>query len=84
MTGQDSFEQSLASKGVEDDTYHSALAFIRRKSREEGIDAALSYNGSQLGGRLVPLQAESGVACQVAAKAGYPMITVSVGGRRGR
>ena len=28
---------------------------------------------------LVPLQAEGGVACSVAAKAGYPMVSVPVG-----
>ncbi|PGH19657.1 hypothetical protein AJ80_03812 [Polytolypa hystricis UAMH7299] len=76
-TGQDTFEQSLASKGVMNDTYHEALEFIRKKSREEGIDAALRLpDGSQLDGLLVPVQADSGVACQVAAKAGYPMIVI--------
>ncbi|PGH09165.1 hypothetical protein GX51_00919 [Blastomyces parvus] len=79
-SGQDSFEMSLETQGVMDDTYHNALAYIRRKSREEGIDAALARNaGRQLDGLLVPLQADSGVACQVAAKAGYPMITIPVG-----
>ncbi|TQB74949.1 hypothetical protein MPDQ_003982 [Monascus purpureus] len=77
--GQANFEKSLESKGVMDDTYYKALAYIRRKSREEGIDAALSCGGLQLDGLLVPVQAETGVACQVAAKAGYPMITVPVG-----
>ncbi|KAK2808642.1 hypothetical protein FQN50_004506 [Emmonsiellopsis sp. PD_5] len=70
-TGQDTFEQSLASKGVMDDTYHHALQYIRRKSREEGIDAALSMpDGSHLDGLLVPIQADSGLSSQVAAKAG--------------
>ncbi|EDN10015.1 predicted protein [Histoplasma mississippiense (nom. inval.)] len=79
-SGQDSFEMSLDTKGVMDDTYRHALAYIRRKSREEGIDAALSTkDGNQLDGLLVPLQADGGVACQVAAKAGYPMITIPVG-----
>lgn len=68
--GQDNFEKSLESKGVMDDTYYKALAYIWRKSREEGIDAALSCGGLQLDGLLVPVQAETGVACQVAAKAG--------------
>ncbi|KAI0459566.1 amidase [Xylaria acuta] len=77
-TGQDSFEKSLASKGVEDETYESALSFIRQKTREEGIDAALSYDGKPLDGLLVPVQADGGVAVQIAAQAGYPMITIPV------
>lgn len=59
--------------------YSKALDYIRRKSREEGIDAALQHEGNKLDGLLVPLQAEGGVACSVAAKAGYPMITIPVG-----
>ena len=68
--GQDSFEKSLASKGVKGETYLDALSYIRRKSREEGIDAALSCGQRELDGLLVPLQADGGSACQVAAKAG--------------
>ncbi|PGH15007.1 hypothetical protein AJ79_02687 [Helicocarpus griseus UAMH5409] len=78
--GQDSFEMSLKTKGAMDDMYRHALAYIRQKSREEGIDAALSTgDGGMLDGLLVPLQTDSGVGCQVAAKAGYPMITIPVG-----
>ena len=44
-TGQDVFEQSAATRGVEDETYQKALRFIRRKSRSEGIDAALRDGG---------------------------------------
>lgn len=69
-TGQDNFERSLQSKGAEDSTYKDALTFIRAKSRGEGIDAALLAGGTQLHGLLVPIQADGGVACQVAAKAG--------------
>ncbi len=69
-TGQDNFERSLESRGVENSTYKDALAFIRTKSREEGIDAALLAGGTRLHGLLVPVQADGGVACQVAAKAG--------------
>lgn len=64
--GQDNFEKCLHSR-PDDATYKTALAYVRRKAREEGIDAALSGNAD---GLLVPLQAENGVACQVAAKAG--------------
>ncbi|GAP82941.1 putative amidase [Rosellinia necatrix] len=77
-TGQDSFEKSQASKGIEDETYKSALDYIRRKTRDEGIDAALKYNGEPLDGLIVPVQADNGVAMQMAAQAGYPMITVPV------
>jgi len=69
-TGQDNFEHSIASCGIEDSTYKDALAFIRQKSREEGIDAALRTGVARLDGLLVPVQADGGVACQVAAKAG--------------
>lgn len=68
--GQDVFEQSAATRGVEDETYKKALRFIRRKSRSEGIDAALRDEVGPLDGLVVPVQAESGLANQVAAKAG--------------
>jgi hypothetical protein len=38
-SGQDSFLVSLESKGVKDDAYWQALDYIRRITREEGIDA---------------------------------------------
>ena len=65
------FEQSAATRGVEDETYQKALRFIRRKSRSEGIDAALRDGGEgPLDALIVPVQADSGLANQVAAKAG--------------
>ncbi|KAI9752902.1 MAG: hypothetical protein M4579_005420 [Chaenotheca gracillima] len=78
-TGQDSFDMSAISKGIKDETYFAALEFMRRKSREEGIDSALQHQGVQLDGLLVPSLADGGAACQVAAKAGYPMITLPIG-----
>lgn len=78
-TGQDNFDRCLDSRNGSDDKYREALAYIRRKSREEGIDAALKDGGGALDGLLVPLQADGGVACSVAAKAGYPMITIPIG-----
>ena len=66
--GQDNFEKCLSDR-ADCATYTSALAYVRRKAREEGIDAALS-EGRFDAGLLVPLQAENGVACQLAAKAG--------------
>ncbi|KAI0404579.1 amidase [Xylaria palmicola] len=77
-TGQDSFEKSQATKGVEDETYRSALNFIRQRTRDEGIDAALTFDGKSLDGLLVPVQADDGVSMQIAAQAGYPMITIPV------
>jgi amidase len=78
-TGQDNFDRCLESKD-EDDTIHGkALVYIRRESRERGIDAAMKSGEDTLDGLLVPLQAEGGVACSLAAKAGYPMITIPVG-----
>ncbi|KAI0537688.1 amidase [Xylaria digitata] len=68
-TGQDSFDKSQASKGIKDETYESALNYIHQKARDEGIDAALEYDGKPLDG---------GVAMQIAAQAGYPMITIPV------
>jgi amidase len=78
-TGQDNFVRCIESRDGRDDIYREALAYIRRKSREEGIDAAMAHGGDGLDGLLVPLQADGGVACSVAAKAGYPMITIPIG-----
>ena len=78
-TGQDNFDRCVESKGYDSAVYSKALGYILQKSREEGIDAALRHDEGDLDGLLVPLQAEEGVACSVAAKAGYPMITIPVG-----
>lgn len=59
--------------------YTKALEYTLPKSREEGIDAAMKHEGGKLDGLLVPLLAEGGVGCAVAAKGGYPMITIPVG-----
>ncbi|KAI9693812.1 MAG: hypothetical protein M1822_003083 [Bathelium mastoideum] len=78
-TGQDNFDRCLDSKDHDSAVYTKALEYIVRKSREEGIDSALRHEAGDLDGLLVPLQAEGGVACSVAAKAGYPMITIPIG-----
>ncbi len=78
-TGQDNFDRCLETKDRDDTTYGKALEYIRRESRERGIDAAIKPGVDTLDGLLVPLQAEGGVACSLAAKAGYPMITIPVG-----
>lgn len=81
-SGQDGFLASLETKGVMDETYWQALAFCQRTSREEGIDAALRYNNGSsttitLDGLLVP--PDVGQSYQIAAQAGYPVITVPAG-----
>lgn len=76
-TGQDRFLASLATGGVMNETYWQALDFCHRSTREDGIDAALANNGYPVDALLVP----PGVAqtYQIAAQAGYPMITLPAG-----
>lgn len=76
-SGQDGFLASLESKGIMDETYWEALAFCHRTTREDGIDAALHNNGNQLTALLVPPDVAQ--TYQIAAQAGYPMITVPAG-----
>lgn len=76
-SGQDGFLASLETKGIMDDTYYQALAFIQRSTREEGVDAALGNNGRSLDALLVP--PDVGQTYQIAAQAGYPMITLPAG-----
>ncbi|MCJ1368406.1 hypothetical protein MMC16_007548 [Acarospora aff. strigata] len=76
-SGQDGFLASLETKGIMDETYYQALDFIQKSTREGGIDTALKYNGSQLAALLVP--PDVGQTYQIAAQAGYPMITLPVG-----
>ncbi|KAJ0275882.1 hypothetical protein COL940_008589 [Colletotrichum noveboracense] len=76
-SGQDGFLASLESKGIKDEMYNQALEFTQRSTRD-GIDAALtSTNGTKLSGLLVP--PDVGQSYQIAAQAGYPMITLPVG-----
>ena len=51
-----------------DETYYQALTFCHKSTREDGIDAALRYNGTQLSGLLVP--PDVGQTYQIAAQAG--------------
>jgi amidase len=76
-SGQDGFLASLETRGVMNSTYHEALSFIQRSSREEGIDAALGNYGHPLDALLVP--PDVGQTYQIAAQAGYPMITLPAG-----
>ncbi|KAJ8127473.1 hypothetical protein O1611_g6163 [Lasiodiplodia mahajangana] len=80
-TGQDSFDRSQAVMGVGDETCKSALESIRRKTRDEGIDAALNYDGGLLDGLLVPVQADDDLYRKRKLTdfcTGYPMITILV------
>ncbi|KAB5518229.1 amidase, partial [Coniochaeta sp. 2T2.1] len=74
--GQPKFHEIVASKGVRDTTYHSALAHIQKQTQENGIDAALSYTSTD--GKSVKLDA-LGVGQQYAAQAGYPITTIPIG-----
>jgi amidase len=76
-SGQDGFLASLETKGEMNKTYYEALAFTQRSTREEGIDAALANNGRPLDALLVP--PDVGQTYQIAAQAGYPMITLPAG-----
>ncbi|KAI4741378.1 amidase family protein [Aureobasidium sp. EXF-12298] len=78
-SGQDGFLASLATKGEKNATYWSALNFCRYTTREAGIDAVLAMgpNGTQLDGLLVPPDVAQ--APQIAAQAGYPMLTLPAG-----
>ncbi|EOA85391.1 uncharacterized protein SETTUDRAFT_118230 [Exserohilum turcica Et28A] len=77
-SGQDGFLASLRTKGVMDATYHAALAFTRHSAREAGIDAALANEGGpRLDALLVP--PDVGQSYQIAAQAGYPVVTLPAG-----
>lgn len=78
-SGQDGFLASLATKGIMNETYWQALNFCRLTTRERGIDAALSMgiNGTTLDALIVP--PDVGQTYQIAAQAGYPMITIPAG-----
>ncbi|KAK2670745.1 Amidase signature (AS) superfamily [Fusarium oxysporum f. sp. vasinfectum] len=75
-SGQDGFLASLKSKGVQDETYWQALEFCQSSCRK-GINDALTYKGKKLSGLLVPPQVAQ--APQIAAQAGYPVITIPGG-----
>ncbi|KAF1347405.1 amidase signature enzyme [Lizonia empirigonia] len=76
-SGQDGFLASLESKGVMDETYFQALVFVQQNTREDGIDAALANNGRPVDALLVP--PDVGQTYQLAAQAGYPVITIPAG-----
>ncbi|KHN95875.1 Amidase [Metarhizium album ARSEF 1941] len=75
-SGQDGFLASLETNGTQDEKYWQSLDFCQTKSRN-GIDNALDYKGKRLSGLLVP--PDVGQTYQVAAQAGYPMVTLPAG-----
>ncbi|KAF2213004.1 hypothetical protein CERZMDRAFT_40195 [Cercospora zeae-maydis SCOH1-5] len=79
FSGQDGLLASLETKGMQDELYFQALNFCRSSTRERGIDHALSLgpNGTKLDALLVP--PDVGQSYQIAAQAGYPMITIPAG-----
>ena len=54
--------------GIMNETYQQALAFCQSSTRENGIDAALNHQGTQLNALLVP--PDVGQTYQIAAQAG--------------
>jgi amidase len=86
MDGQDLFRKCVDTKGVKDETYWKALRWIRKQCRDNGIDAALRYKvrderGEEKEQRLDALLfgdiKMAGI--NIAAQAGYPVITLPVG-----
>ncbi|UQC79064.1 amidase [Colletotrichum lupini] len=78
-SGQDGFLASLESKGIKDEIYLQAVEFSQQSTRSGINDALTSSNGTKLAGLLVP--PEVGQTYQIAAQAGYPMITLPAGVR---
>ncbi|KAL2886790.1 putative amidase [Ceratocystis lukuohia] len=75
-SGQDYFLASAATKGEQNEEYWEALYYIQNTTRD-GIDYALNWEGKKLNGLLVP--SSVGQSYQIAAQAGYPMVTLPVG-----
>lgn len=79
---QDNLQEVVASRGLQDSTYHAALEHIHKQTREMGIDAALKYTDSC--GQSCQLDAllmcdRRGIGQQYAAQAGYPVIIIPIG-----
>ncbi|KAL8788974.1 MAG: hypothetical protein Q9213_001383 [Squamulea squamosa] len=76
-SGQDGLLASLATKGKMNETYWQALDFCQSSTRK-GIDDALHhFSFGKLDALLVP--PDVGQTYQIAAQAGYPMITIPAG-----
>lgn len=83
--GQPLFEDCVKTKGIKTPEYHAALKHITSQCRENGIDAALRLNRHRdfsasrdetLDALLFCDVKRSGI--QIAAQAGYPVITIPV------
>jgi amidase len=82
--GQRLFRKCVETKGVEDEVYHAALKHIQTQCRENGIDAALvdPEDSNSASPRLLDALIFADVKAsgiQIAAQAGYPIITVPIG-----
>lgn len=82
-SGQDGFLASLATNGIKNETYWQALDFCQSKTRG-GIEYALTGGGRKLPGNKTRLDGllvppDVGQTYQLAAQAGYPMVTVPAG-----
>lgn len=82
-SGQDGFLASLATGGIRNETYWQALSFCQGKTREginwalRGGDQDIPEGKAKLDGLLVPPDVWQ--TYQIAAQAGYPMITLPAG-----
>lgn len=81
-SGQDNFREIVQTQGIKDENYHNALSYIQKKSRKEGIDAALKHvteDGQTIEFDALLLCDRKGVGQQMAAQAGYPIICIPIG-----
>ncbi|CAL8582722.1 hypothetical protein XPA_008370 [Xanthoria parietina] len=79
---QDDLHEAVKSQGMEDRTYSKALQYIRYQCRDRGIDAALHLNND--GSTTIEFDAlllcdHKQAGQQLAAQAGYPIITIPIG-----
>ncbi|KAI9717968.1 MAG: hypothetical protein M1828_007060 [Chrysothrix sp. TS-e1954] len=74
-SGQDGLLASLATGGVTNKTYWQALGFCQNKTRN-GIDDALAHNHAAHGLSALLVPPDVGQSYQIAAQAGYPMLTL--------
>ncbi|KAF2152653.1 amidase signature enzyme [Myriangium duriaei CBS 260.36] len=83
QSGQDKFLEIIESKGTKDETYQAALGHIHKQTRENGIDAALTYKDPDTG-KTIQLDGilfcdRKGIGQQYAAQAGYPIVCIPIG-----
>ncbi|KAI4253847.1 MAG: hypothetical protein L6R42_007428 [Xanthoria sp. 1 TBL-2021] len=79
---QDALHEIIKPRGMKDETYSKALQYTRYQSRNQGIDAALHFNKDASGTAkfdALLLCDHKGAGQQLAAQAGYPIITIPIG-----